>query len=50
MQIFALYVVAHVHHSPGGGFQGGVFLGASLILVSMAFDMKFHISIFLKLE
>ena len=41
MQIFALYVVAHGHHSPGGGFQGGVILGASLILVSMAFDMKY---------
>ena len=30
--IFALYVIAHGHHSPGGGFQGGVILGASVIL------------------
>ncbi len=40
MQVFALYVVAHGHYSPGGGFQGGVILGASLILLAMAFDIK----------
>lgn len=33
IQIFALYVIMHGHHSPGGGFQGGVILGASLILL-----------------
>lgn len=32
IQIFALYVLFHGHHSPGGGFQAGVLLGASLIL------------------
>lgn len=36
LQIFALYVLAHGHHSPGGGFQGGVMLGASFILVALA--------------
>lgn len=41
MQIFALYVVAHGHHSPGGGFQGGVILGASFILLAIAYDLKF---------
>jgi multicomponent Na+:H+ antiporter subunit B len=40
MQLFSLYVVAHGHHSPGGGFQGGVILGASLILFAMAYDLK----------
>jgi len=40
MQLFALYVVAHGHHSPGGGFQGGVILGASLILQSMSFNLS----------
>ncbi len=40
MQIFALYVVAHGHHSPGGGFQGGVILGASFILLALAYDLK----------
>ena len=39
IQIFALYVVAHGHHSPGGGFQGGVMLGASFILVAIARDL-----------
>lgn len=36
VQIFALYVVAHGHYSPGGGFQGGVMLGASFILIALA--------------
>ena len=40
MQLFALYVVAHGHHSPGGGFQGGVILGASLILFAISYDIK----------
>ena len=41
IQLFGLYVVAHGHYSPGGGFQGGVILGASLILLAMAYDMEF---------
>jgi multicomponent Na+:H+ antiporter subunit B len=40
IQIFALYVVAHGHHSPGGGFQGGVILGASYILLGISFNLK----------
>lgn len=40
MQVFALYVVVHGHHSPGGGFQGGVILGASFILLALAYDLK----------
>ncbi len=40
MQLFALYVIAHGHHSPGGGFQGGVILGASFILLALAYDLK----------
>ncbi len=40
IQIFALYVIAHGHHSPGGGFQGGVILGASLILFALGFDLR----------
>lgn len=35
MQIFGLYVLAHGHYSPGGGFQAGVILGASVILLAM---------------
>lgn len=39
-QLFGLYVIAHGHYSPGGGFQGGVILGASLIMMALAFDLK----------
>ena len=40
IQLFSLYVVAHGHHSPGGGFQGGVMLGSSFILLAMSSDLK----------
>lgn len=40
MQLFALYVIAHGHHSPGGGFQGGCILGASFILICVAYDIE----------
>lgn len=39
-QLFALYVIAHGHHSPGGGFQGGVILGASIILYAISNNMR----------
>ncbi|MFW5791643.1 MAG: Na(+)/H(+) antiporter subunit B [Desulfohalobiaceae bacterium] len=41
IQIYALYVVAHGHHSPGGGFQGGVILGASFLLLALSYDLAF---------
>jgi multicomponent Na+:H+ antiporter subunit B len=31
-QVFGLYVIFHGHESPGGGFQGGAIIGASIIL------------------
>lgn len=40
IQIFALYVIAHGHHSPGGGFQGGVIFGASFILITLTRDLQ----------
>jgi multicomponent Na+:H+ antiporter subunit B len=40
IQIFALYVIAHGHHSPGGGFQGGVILGASFILFAVSKNLR----------
>lgn len=40
IQLFALYVVAHGHHSPGGGFQGGVILGASFIIIALAENLN----------
>lgn len=40
LQIFALYVIAHGHHSPGGGFQGGVILGAAIIMYAISYDLR----------
>ena len=40
VQLFGLYVIVHGHSSPGGGFQGGVILGASAILLSLAFGVR----------
>ncbi|MDG1138193.1 MAG: MnhB domain-containing protein [Opitutales bacterium] len=39
IQLFAFYVLAHGHVSPGGGFQGGVVMGASFILIALAWDL-----------
>lgn len=36
IQIFALYVITHGHYGPGGGFQGGVILAASMMLLRLA--------------
>ena len=38
--LYALYVIMHGHHSPGGGFQGGVILGASLVLLVITHGLK----------
>jgi multicomponent Na+:H+ antiporter subunit B len=35
MQVFALYVLFHGHYSPGGGFQAGAILSASVILTRL---------------
>jgi len=35
IQIFALYVIAHGELGPGGGFQGGVIIGSSIILLAL---------------
>jgi len=40
IQLFALYVLAHGHPSPGGGFQSGVILGASFILFALSYDLE----------
>ncbi len=40
IQLFALYVIAHGHHSPGGGFQGGVILGASIIVYALSHNLR----------
>ena len=35
MWLFAAYALIHGHDSPGGGFQGGVILAASIILLRL---------------
>ncbi len=36
IQVFAIYVILHGHYSPGGGFQGGVLLASSIILLRLS--------------
>jgi len=40
IQLYGLYVIAHGELGPGGGFQGGVILGASIILYAIVFGME----------
>ena len=40
IQIFALYVLFHGHYSPGGGFQGGVMIAASILLLRVALGSR----------
>ncbi len=39
IQLYAFYVIAHGDLGPGGGFQGGVILAASIILYAIAFGI-----------
>ena len=43
IQLFGLYVIVHGHYSPGGGFQGGVILGAAFVLLALAYDLQFSV-------
>jgi len=36
IRIYALYVLFHGHYSPGGGFQAGVIMAASYVLLGLA--------------
>ncbi len=40
IQVFAFYVIFHGHYSPGGGFQGGVMLAASIMLLRLAMGQE----------
>lgn len=42
IQIFALYVITHGHYGPGGGFQGGVILAASTMLLRLALGEEYE--------
>jgi len=39
IQLFGLYIIVHGPVSPGGGFQGGVVVGSSMILVALAYGL-----------
>jgi multicomponent Na+:H+ antiporter subunit B len=38
--LVGIYIVAHGHQTPGGGFQGGVILATALLLTYLAGDYK----------
>jgi len=40
IQLYALYVIAHGEGGPGGGFQGGVILGSSVILYALIYGVE----------
>ncbi|MCB8816004.1 Na(+)/H(+) antiporter subunit B [Desulfosporosinus shakirovi] len=40
IQLFGLYVIVHGELGPGGGFQGGVILGVSVIVYALVFGLK----------
>ena len=43
IQVFAFYVITHGHYSTGGGFQGGVMLAASIIILRVTFgEESYH--------
>ena len=37
--LFAVYIILHGEPSPGGGFQGGAVIGASIILFTLVFGL-----------
>jgi len=40
MFLFGFYLISQGHISPGGGFQGGVVLGSSIILLCLCHGLK----------
>jgi multicomponent Na+:H+ antiporter subunit B len=38
--MYGLYIILHGEVSPGGGFQGGVVIGAAYILYVIVFNLK----------
>jgi multisubunit Na+/H+ antiporter MnhB subunit len=39
--MYGIYVIAHGHLTPGGGFAGGVIIAGAFILVTLAFGSDF---------
>lgn len=38
--LFGLYLIIHVHLSPGGGFSGGTVVGAGFVLLSLSYGIS----------
>lgn len=38
--LFGLYLIVHVHLSPGGGFSGGTVVGAGFVLLSLTYGIS----------
>ncbi len=45
IQLYGIFVILHGHLSPGGGFAGGAIIGASFILLTLAFGIEYTKSI-----
>jgi multicomponent Na+:H+ antiporter subunit B len=46
IQVFAIYVAAHAHYGPGGGFQGGAILAASVLLVRLCLGHEYAAALY----
>ncbi len=46
MLLFGVYIIAHGHYGPGGGFAGGVFLAVGAILPRMTLSPELAYRIF----
>jgi multicomponent Na+:H+ antiporter subunit B len=40
IMMFGLYVIAHGHYGPGGGFAGGIIVGVGIILLRLTTDRE----------
>lgn len=46
MMMFGLYVVAHGHYGPGGGFVGGIIVGVAIILLRFTIPREISLRYF----
>lgn len=46
IQLYGLYVLIHGHYSPGGGFQAGAALAASVLLARVTLGSRHSMTVF----
>jgi multicomponent Na+:H+ antiporter subunit B len=44
--VFGVYVIAHGHYGPGGGFAGGVVLAVGVVLTRLTMDSALNVRYF----